>query len=359
MNDLWVEELRFDLDLRKRMPPLMQQFALRLDDGHTFRARGNLEIGWSGDERDLAWCRWRNTLVVFIDNTVKTGIPLEHIQGQLDNVGGWSDGRSLEVQGVMKLASVSLLGQQITELESPFQVKDGVARLESVRGRFLGGDLLGDDPCWIELDAMPRYHAALSLRGALLQEYARTISGRQPYRGDINARVELNGKGTDVRNLYGGGDAHISQGDLGELPPVLRIAKVINSLPNINLAPADRPRSPGKTAFDSADVVFTISHGLTTFDSIKFTGNAFSLLGQGTMNPQGTLDLRLNVLWGRDRFHFPVVSDLTREASNRFFIFRVQGTPSSPQYSLDALPLFTEFFKAMGATARTGSSDRH
>ena len=66
------------------------------------------------------------------------------------------------------------------------------------------------------------------------------------------------------------------------------------------------------------------------------------------MNPQGNLDLRLNVLWGRDRFHFPVVSDLTREASNRFFIFHVQGTPSSPQYSLDALPLFTEFFKAMG-----------
>jgi hypothetical protein len=348
VNDLWVEEIRFDLDLRKKMPPLMAQFAVPLNDGGTFRARGNLQIGWSGVEHELAWCKWKNTLVVFNDNTVKTGIPLEHIQGQLDHVSGWSNGRSLEIQGILNLESVSLLGQQITQLESPFHVNQGVARLDSVRGRFLGGELLGDDACWISLDATPRYHAALSLRGAQLQEYARTISGRQAYRGDIDARIELNGLGTNVRNLYGGGEAHINHGDLGELPPVLRIAKVLNSLPNINLAPTERPRTPVNTAFDSSDVSFTISHGLTTFDPIKFTGNAFSLLGQGTLNPQGNLDLRLNVLWGRDRFHFPVVSDFTREASTRFFIVHVQGTPSSPQIYPEALPLFNELLKVLG-----------
>jgi hypothetical protein len=348
VNDLEVDAIRFDPDLRNKMPPLMSQFALRLDDGHTFRARGNLQIGWSGVEGDLAWCEWKNALVVFHDNTVKTGIPLEHIQGQLDHVSGRSNGRSLQVEGIMRLESISLLGQQITRLESPFEVKNGVAQLKSVKGRFLGGNLLAEDACWIELDAAPRYHAAMSLAGAELQEYARTISGRQPYRGEINARIELNGKGSDIRNLYGGGEAHITRGDLGELPAVLRIAKVLNSLPNINLTPAERPRSPGKTAFDSADVAFTISHGLTTFDPIKFTGNAFSLLGDGTMNPQGILDLRLNVLWGRDRFHFPIVSDVTREVSNRFFIVRVQGTPSSHQIVPEALPLFSELLRALG-----------
>jgi hypothetical protein len=348
VNDLEVDAIRFDADLRKKMPPLMAQFALRLDDGHTFRAHGNLQIGWSGRPGDLAWCEWKNVLVVFHDNNVATAIPLEHIQGQLDHVDGRSDGRSFAALGVMRLESISLLGQHITQLESPFHVKDGVARLDSVKGRFLGGDLLGEDPAWIELDAVPRYHAALALRGAELQEYALTIAGRQPYRGEINARIELNGKGSDVRNLYGGGEAHISRGDLGELPAVLRIAKVLNALPNFNATPAERPRTPGKTAFDSADVVFTVSHGLTSFDPIKFTGNAFSLLGDGIMNPQGILDLRLNVLWGRDRFHFPILSDLTREVGNRFFIVRVQGTPSSLQIAPEALPLFSEFFKSLG-----------
>ncbi len=48
VQEAWLEEIRFDRDLRIKMPPLMAQFALRLDGGGPFRARGDLEIGWSG-----------------------------------------------------------------------------------------------------------------------------------------------------------------------------------------------------------------------------------------------------------------------------------------------------------------------
>ena len=93
-------------------------------------------------------------LVVFDGNTVKTGIPLEHIQGQLERVKGRSNGVTLEVDGTLNLESVSVLGQQITKVESPFSIKQGVARLVSVQGRFLKGDFLGED-CWVTLDANP------------------------------------------------------------------------------------------------------------------------------------------------------------------------------------------------------------
>ena len=346
VSELDVKDIRFDLDLRKKMPPLMAQFALRLDDGNTFRARGDLEIGWTGEPGVPAWCRWKKMLVVFDGNTVKTGIPLEHIQGQLEKVSGSSDGATLEVDGIMKLESVSVLGQQITKVESPFSIKQGVARLISVQGRFLKGDFLGED-CWIALDANPHYHAKLSIHGAQLQDYARTVSGRQSYQGYIDARIELGGLGNDVRNLHGGGEAHITQGNLGELPPLLRLAKVLPAVLNIS-AISDRPRTSGKTAFDSADVVFTIAHGLTTFDPIKFTGNAFSLQGQGAMDPHGKLDLQLNVLWGRDRLHIPLLSDFTREASTPILIVHVQGTPSYPQYNIEPLPIFNDILRALG-----------
>ena len=126
VSDLWVKDIRFDSNLRNIMPPLMAQFAMRLDDGRPFTARGNLQIGWSGVPGEPAWCSWARTRAVFVDNSIKAGIPLEHIQGQLEEVRGWSDGRALEVHGIMRLASVSLLGQQITELESPFHVERGV-----------------------------------------------------------------------------------------------------------------------------------------------------------------------------------------------------------------------------------------
>ena len=347
VHELWVDEIRFDTDLRKKMPLLMQQFALRLDDGHTFRAHGDLQIGWSGEKGEPAWCEWKNTLVVLNDNSIRTNIPLEHIQGQLDQVSGWSNGAALEVKGVLNLASVSILGQQITAVESPFQINQGVARLINLTGRFLKGEISGDD-CWITLDATPHYHTNLSIRGAQLEEYARTIPGRQSYRGKVDVMIELNGSGSDVRNLHGGGEAHITQGDLGELGPVIRFATALNREFNNLFSPPDRVRTPGKTAFDSADVAFTIAHGHTTFDPIKFTGNAFSLLGRGTMNPQGNLDLRLSVLWGRDRLHIPLVSDFTREASTPLVIAHVVGTPSNPQFDIKALPLLDELFKALG-----------
>ena len=286
-------------------------------------------------------------LVVFNDNSVKTGVPLEHIQGQLRRVSGWSNGTGLAVQGILDLESVSLLGQQVTKVESPFRIERGVAVLEDVKGNFLKGELLGKN-CWVTLATTPHYHAELSIQDALLQEYARTISGRQSYRGKVNARIELNGWGNEVRNLHGGGEAHITEGDLGELPPLFRLATGIARYLNPGAALADRPRTPGKTAFDSADVYFKVANGLTTFNQIKFTGNAFSLQGQGTMSPQGNLDLKLSVLWGRDQLHIPFLSDLTREASTPILIVKVDGTPSFPQFDIKPLPLLDKLVKALG-----------
>jgi hypothetical protein len=340
--DLWVKAIRFDQDLRTKMPPLMAQFARRLDDGRTFMARGDLMIGWSGKPGEPAWCRWDKALAVFLDNSIKTGIPIEHIHGQIDHVSGWSDGTALKVNGILNLVNVVVLGQQITNVESPFQVQEGVAQLENVRARFLGGEILGKG--LISLDATPRYNLSLLLRGAQLEEYARTLNGRQKYRGNIDANFECHGLGSDIRSLNGKGDAHITQGDLGELPFVLRFATFLKK----NLTLADSPRSPGKTAFDTADVAFQIVQGVTIIDPIKFTGNAFSLLGRGTLDPQGNIDLKLNVLLGRDRFHIKFVSELLREASGPFLMAHVWGTPTFPQYGLEVFPQVVELFKAMG-----------
>jgi hypothetical protein len=332
VTDLWVKDIRLDLDLRKKMPPLMAQFAQKVDDGKTYTARGNLKIGWSGNENEPAWCQWEKTLVVFNDNRLSTGIPLEHIQGEIDNVSGWSNGLTVRVEGIIKLESVVVQGQQITKVESPFRVHDGIAELVDLRGHFLGGDLWGKSS--ISLDETPSFSAMLSLQGARLEEYARTIGGRRTYRGIIDAHLECSGMGSDLRTLQGQGAARITQGELGKLPFFLRIASLLN-LPRTL---SDAPKAGTKTAFDSADVAFTISHGHSTLDPIKFTGNTFSLQGRGTLDPQADLDLRLRVLLGRNRFPIPVLSDLIREAGSQILIIHVTGTPSYPDFKLEPLP---------------------
>lgn len=333
VNDLWIKDIRFDSNLRNIMPPLMAQFAVRLDDGRPFTARGNLQIGWSGNPGEPAWCSWDRTRVLFVDNSLKAGVPLEHIQGQLEEVRGWSDGRALEVHGKMRLDSVSLMGQQITELGGPFHVERGLARLDIEQGRLLGGSLTGQG--MIGLNDTPKYSTSIELRGAELQEYAKTQPGRQSYRGTLNASLELAGLGVDVRSVQGKGEAHVAQGDLGELPMVLWFAKQVN----INLSPLASPRSRGKSAFDSADVAFRVVNGESILDPIKLTGSALSLQGRGTRDPLGNLDLRFNVLYGRDQYHVPIISDVVRELSGQLFIFRVSGPSTSPKYDLVPLPV--------------------
>ncbi len=332
VKDLWIKGIRLDSDLRKKMPPLMAQFAQKLDDGRTFTARGNLKIGWSGVAHEPAWCSWDDVKVVLNDNTLKTGIPLEHIQGELDKVSGWSNGADLKIEGIMNLASVVLLGQQITKVESPFRVQDGKAELLDLRGRFLEGDLWGRGS--VTLDVTPSYWATMSLHGARLEEYARTLGGRRSYRGNINARIECNGLGSDIHTLQGQGEAHITDGDLGELPIYFRPIALVTRTMSLS----DVPRVRTKTAFDSIDLTFAISHGLWNLDPIKFTGNAFSLEGRGTLDPQSNLDLRLAVLLGRDRFPVRLINDLTRGASALIVRVRIRGTLAHPDPRIEPLP---------------------
>jgi hypothetical protein len=336
VTDLRARDIRLDNRLRMIMPPVMAGFAQRVDDGRTFTLRGDLALGWPGRPGDPVWCRWDNALVVFNDNSVQIqpGLDLQHLQGQLDHVRGRTDGEAFDLDGALRLESVSLLGQQITGLESPIEVHRGVARLTNIQGDLLGGRLTGAFA--VSLDATPRYAARVEVAGADLQQYARTLPGRQTFRGLVDARLDLAGFGGDPRTLQGSGEAHIAHGDLGKLPLFLQLVKVLK------LSPAT------KTAFDEADVYLTVRDGRSVLDPVRFTGDAFSLLGRGTMDVQGELDLKLRVLYGRDRVHVRGLSDLVREVSGQFLVVGVRGTPSLPKFTLEPFPEAADVFKSLG-----------
>ena len=339
--DLHVTDFRVDAALRQLMPPVMAQFAHRLDEAHTFTIRADLGLGWYGVPGHPPWCDWSNGLVVFYGNAIQAGLPLEHIQGQVEGVDGKFDGKALEVHGLLNLESVALIGQQITRLKSPMDVAGGQARLGPISGNLLDGDLSGSIA--IGLDATPTYSSDIwpsatptSRAWPRPCRAGRSSSGRSPA-GSSSA-----GFGYDVRTLQGHGEAHITHGDLGELPAALRLFKLLN------LSKAT------KTAFDTADVAMHVRDGRTSLDPIQLTGDAFSLRGAGTLDAQGDLNLRLRLLFGRDSWHVRGLSDLIREASGNIFDIHVTGPVASPQYKLEALPIATDAVKrSLGGARRT------
>ena len=129
------------------------------------------------------------------------------------------------------------------------------------------------------------------------------------------------------------------------MPVVLRFANFLkSSLPLLN-----SPRTAGKSMFDSADVEFRIVNGESIIDPIKFTGSAFSLQGRGTRDPLGNLNLRLKVLFGRDRYHLPIVSDVIREASGQLIVVHVGGSSADPKFALEPLPPVQRLWLRRGA----------
>ena len=347
VEDLELDDFRLDQPLRKLMPPVMAQFARRLDD-KTFRFSTDLGIGWSGRPGDPAWCDWADALVVFNGNTIETGLPLERIQGQADHLRGRFDGQKLEVHGRVNLDSVGLLGLQLTRLSTPIDVVENVATLREVRGDLLGGELTGQ--VMATLDATPRYEAALAVRDAELREYFRkAVPGRQDLRGRINGWVKLEGLGSDLHTLSGRGEAHLGDGKLGEFPPLLRLVKLV---PLLRLSPAE------KSLFDSADATFQIRDGQTRFDQLKLTGDAFSLQGSGTLSSLGQLDLGLYILAGRDEaLHVRYLSAAIREATGQILRLRVHGTPANPKYDPVVLQPATQALRH-GLLDRKGRESR-
>ena len=70
------------------MPPLMAEFARRLDEGKPFSFGGNLSIGWSGLPDDPAVCTWDDGRIYFQNNALAAGLAVEQIQGQMTDISG-------------------------------------------------------------------------------------------------------------------------------------------------------------------------------------------------------------------------------------------------------------------------------
>lgn len=330
VRDLLVTKLKLDAELRRVMPPVMAQFAQRLDDGKPFWVRGDLGIGWSGKPGEPARCAWRNATVVLDGNAIQTGLPLEQIHGQIDHLSGWSDGRDIEVHGIVNLDSIRLLGQYVTGVSTPLDVKDGQAVLGSLKGTLLGGTLYAR--VGVSLEDTPHYEAALQLHEADLGQYARTLSGKQPMRGLVSGELEVEGEGNELRSSTGRGWARVTQADLGELPAPLRLVKVGTFSP------------PTKTAFDSAEIRGDLDEGRLVLSTIRLTGDAVSLAGTGTVKLQNEheVDLHLQPFYGRDERRVPVLSELVRdplrEAVGRAIDLHVTGPLTALKIAPEPLP---------------------
>ncbi len=268
---------------------------------------------------------------------------------------GGFDGQNMQCRGELSIDSLTCHDVQLTDVKGPFWIDDHQVLLGSwvdhprqgapsidptAAGRkprpltaaVCGGTLLGDG--YVALDAVPRYHLEASLSQVDLARCIReTNSNRQNLRGKILGEIKLSGAGRGIYSLHGSGAIHLREGDIYELPLMIRLLKILSVRP------------PDTTAFSQGDVNFIVAGPHVQLEPIVFRGDAISLQGKGEMGFDSQIRMTLHAMIGRGDLNMPVLHDVSGKASEQIMLIHVNGTLQDPQVTNEPLPMVNRFLQ--------------
>ena len=137
--------------------------------------------------------------------------------------------------------------------------------------------------------------------------------------GHSFAAIRLEGDYSGIHSQRGQGIIQLRNAKIYELPVFLRFLKILNI----------RELSP--TAFDSANIDFTVQGENIDFNRMEFIGDAISLFGNGRMNLDRDIDLNFYSIMGRNRYNIPLLSALYHASSQKMLWIQVIGTLENPK----------------------------
>ncbi|MBN1909845.1 MAG: hypothetical protein JW818_08915 [Pirellulales bacterium] len=358
LGDITVDRLRLDRELVQALPARLRKGLVELNPRGPMRMeKGTFDVWHSGRADQPLRAAWDLTLG-FQQASIDCGIRIENMYGEL-TLGGEYDGEHFYSQGNLDVESLTYRGYQFTDVKGPLWIDDNrvlfgtwVARrngesrvpegvhAQPMTGRLFGGTVTSD--AWVSLEQVPRYSLWAELHGADMRLLAKeTMAGRQDLAGRFGAQLNLRGKGRTLNGLQAKGSIWLREANIYQLPVMIAILQVL------------RKGEPDANAFSRVDLNYMINGKHIYLSPIKFTGNAFSLTGEGTMGFDSKIDLAFYAMIGRDEIHSPFRPLLGQAAQNTMTI-KVGGTLQQPQTSKEVLPGVKEALRRLQEEIQAG-----
>jgi hypothetical protein len=145
-------------------------------------------------------------------------------------------------------------------------------------------------------------------------------------KGRIVADLRLQGNTRGAHTFRGGGTVRVSDGDVGQLPLVLSLFKILTVKP------------PNSKAFSRSDIKYRIDGNHILFDKINFYGDAISLLGKGEMDLDKNIRMIFHPIMGNGQQNIPLVRPVLGLAGKQLVWIYVYGTFDDPKTARQALP---------------------
>ena len=360
LDRLSIDRLRLDRQLMQALPPQLKKGLGELNATGPMSLQGSIVHAHGGNPAEPMTSQW-NLTVGLNQVGIDCGVRLENLYG---NVGlrGWSDGTRFQMRGELALDSLTCRDRQFTQVLGPFWIDDQVAMfgswvawhdnqsaprgqpqapLRPVSARVFGGALDGDG--WISFGSQPRFNIRANLVNADLATSARELAGNnRNLRGRIDGNLVLQGFGHNRAALGGGGNLHLHDANIYELPVMISMLKILSI------------KAPDPNAFSQSDINFHIEGEHVYFDKLDFKGDAISLLGKGEMNFQGDTHMVLAATVGHADAGLPALRNFFSGASQQFMQIRVSGNVQNLDIRQEAFPGVNQALKNLDSISRTG-----
>jgi hypothetical protein len=335
LNGVNVDRVTATGDLVAAMPPGLQMALERLHPTGAFDVlQSNISFTKESPAARVA-ARWDVNLECQ-QADIEGGIPLKSMTGGIRLV-GQTDGTNTYTAGELALDSVICNDIQLTNVRGPLWVDSSTCLLgepasarQGQSARRITADTYGGSMtanAEVRHDDNLTYKAEIHLGAADLARFANErLGGPNDMSGKVSGAVVIAGTGKSLESLRGGGELHVVDAHIYELPPLVQMLKVL------------RNRTPNSTAFNRCDMQFAIQGEQLHFKQLNLLGDAVSLYGNGRCGFNRKLDLVFYTLIGPADLPIPLWKTVAGHVSQQSWQLQVSGTFDHPEIERKALP---------------------
>ena len=365
-SDLFANNIVMDESLRKALPPPIAEGLVRTRFEGNLGMRGVMEISGAFGKTPLNANAKKESGIYYVSTTdpkqptanldwdlefgiarakANIGIPVTNANGVIRLKGRYAGG-NVKCSGSLLIDSMMYRGIQVTSVVAPISIDNDrigfgslavsdnpQAKNASATARVFGGYLECDGHVLLAGDN--DYFLRAVLTDGNLGDFATETSMQHDFSGKAFAGIQLRGDSTGPHSTRGKGYIQLRNARIYEVPVMLALLNVL------------RIREPDRTAFDQAQMEFTVNGENFDFQKIEFNGDAISLIGQGTVNLDSEIDMDFYSMVGRNRWRIPVITNLYKAGSKQVWWVEVDGTLENPQTEHQILPGLNDSLKRL------------
>ena len=340
-----ADRLQLDHDLLAALPADVGRALAKAKFVGSMGMTGGFQIGGMAGDTAAMNADWKLVFDVE-DGRLAGDVPVEHIHGGVELIGGVDNGRWAS-QGEVRLDSAFFHDMQFTQIRGPFRVNQkqlllgSWAERDSTTGtprQFLAqvfDGLLAADAS-VSLEDNGEFQLECTLEQASLAKIAQEAHlPADDIAGKAFGVLQVTGTTRGKHTWRGGGNVRLRDAYLYKVPAMVSLLKLLSI------------RTPDSTAFTTSDVDFRIQGDDLIFDRMDLGGDAISLKGRGRLYEQKQIDVLFYTQMGRHEAQPRMLRPLLAEAGPYFLLIEVTGSIDHPQMKKTAFPALNETLREL------------